>query len=363
MFLSNPYLVDGRVQQEAETLTEAGHHVSVIVWNRRNGVKPYDQINGIDIIRIRFKGTQSIIINTLLWWFYAYLVARRYAIDVVHCHDLDTLPIGIWLKNKMGIYLIYDAHEIFGNMVSRNHSFFMVMLSSLLEKQLVRWVDQLITVNNPLKQYFRSIYSGVVTVVMNTKKPLLDQYIPPGNDGVFTVLYVGVLTRSRLFPEVVDALGGLDDIRFIVAGKKEELYDIVEQRCMLYDNVEFLGAIPFSSVLPLTLDADVVLCMIDPSDRNNSIGLANKQFEAMVCGRPIITNDGVYVGQVTEECECGLVVGYSVDDVVDAVRMLRDDKEKCMRLGRNALSSAKNSFNWDNESKKLLEVYDGVGGD
>lgn len=52
-------------------------------------------------------------------------------------------------------------------------------------------------------------------------------------------------------------------------------------------------------VIPLTFRADVVLLILDPNDRNNRDSLANKQFEGMVCGQPIICTKGTYSGDLT----------------------------------------------------------------
>ena len=46
--------------------------------------------------------------------------------------------------------------------------------------------------------------------------------------------------------------------------KKENLYEDVKKRCERYDNVEFLGTIPFNEVIPRTLACNVVVCMINP---------------------------------------------------------------------------------------------------
>src|SRR2546425_9933359 len=52
-----------------------------------------------------------------LWWRRAVSIARHLAFDVVHFHDLDTLPIGIRLKEIAGTPIVYDAHEVFGYMI------------------------------------------------------------------------------------------------------------------------------------------------------------------------------------------------------------------------------------------------------
>lgn len=107
-----------------------------------------------------------------LWWRKALKKALKlydngFRFDVVHCHDLDTLKSGVWLKNKLGIKLVYDVHEIFGYMMERDMPKFIVNFSLKLEKKLVKHVDGIIAVNEPVEKYLRSSTDKPITIVMN----------------------------------------------------------------------------------------------------------------------------------------------------------------------------------------------------
>jgi len=110
----------------------------------------------------------------------------------------------------------------------------------------------------------------------------------------------------------------------------------------------------------MTKKADAVFFMINPQDLNNRIGLGNKQFEAMVCGRPIICTKGTYSGEITEEEEVGLTVEYDKEGLKQAIVRLRDDAELRERLGRNALRAAATKYNWQKQEEKLIELYRSV---
>ncbi|RCV62776.1 Glycosyltransferase involved in cell wall bisynthesis [Methanophagales archaeon] len=367
MLLSNPFMVDPRVSREAKSLVDYGHEVTVIVWDRKGDYPSEDIIDGIRIIRIHNNLLMKIMPNDLfrnpLWWRRAYkkglelYKSGQFKFDVVHCHDLDTLQSGVWLKKKLGLKLIYDAHEIFGYMIARDMPKFIVGVALRMEKRLVKKVNRVITVNEPLRDYFRSISNTPITVVMNCNDLVSQEYIPPRNDA-FTVCYIGVLTKSRMFPEIVDILGKIKGVRFVIAGKKENLYAEVKERCEKYDTVEFLGAIPFCDVIQKTLEAHIVACMINPKDLNNRIGIANKQFEAMACGRPILCTKETYSGAMTDELKCGLSIDYDKDALHNAILKLRDDPELCEEFGRTGLKAAKEKYNWNKQAEKLLKVYE-----
>ena len=52
MILSKPYINDPRVTKEAKTLTENGHKVQVIVWDRKNKYEKDDIIDNVKLHRI-----------------------------------------------------------------------------------------------------------------------------------------------------------------------------------------------------------------------------------------------------------------------------------------------------------------------
>jgi len=365
MILSNPFIVDPRVYKEAKSLVNAGHEVTVIVWDRKNRYDSEDIVDGVKVVRIHTKGLMKILLHDLfrnpIWWWKAYrrglrLYKSGYKFDVIHCHDLDTLYSGVKLKKKLGVKLIYDAHEIFGYMISRDMPMFVARTSSWMEEKLVKYADHVITVSRPLEDYLRSITDKPITIVMNCKDLISEEYQSPKND-VFTISYIGTLNKSRMFPELVDIIGNMRGVRFVIAGKKENLYEEVKERCKKYKNVEFLETIPTTEVIPKTLESNAVICMFNPNDKNSQIALPNKMFEGMITGRPIITTEGLYCSKFIEREKCGISVTYDKEAVRHSIIKLRDNPELCEELGKNGLKVAKKKYNWRRQEKELLKVY------
>jgi len=369
MILSNPFITDPRVNKEAKTLVDAGNEVTIIVWDRHKDYESKSMVDGIKIVRIHNKGLMKILSHDLfknpLWWRKAYkkgleLYKNDFKFDVVHCHDLDTLKSGVWLKKKLGIKLIYDAHEIFGYMIEKNVPTFMVNATFRMEKRLLRYVDRIITVNEPCKDYFKSITDKPITIVINCKNFISKQYHPPKND-IFTISYIGSLDKARMFPELVDIIGNIGRVKFIIISKKENLYKEVKKRCESYKNVEFLDSIPYKEVIKKTFESNVVICMFDPNSKSHQVGLPNKIFEAMVTARPIIvTKNMYYSNEFVDKEKCGLSVNNNCDEVREALIKLRDNPKLCEKLGKNGQKAAKDRYNWEMQSLKLLNVYDDI---
>lgn len=367
MLVSNPVTYDPRVKSEAVSLAERDWRVTIVGWDRRSQFIPEEEADHVKVLRLRNTGYMKLLPLDLLrlrpWWRSAYRRAaklhRSDPFQVVHCHDLDTLPTGVRLKRKLGLHLVYDAHEIWPSMIAKDAPGLIVNHFFNLERRLMRHVDGLIIAEERYRDYFESIDAPKAVTVMNTKRLIGTEYEPPRND-VFTLLYIGTLTRARFLPQLVDVCGQLEGVSLVIGGLGR-LYDYLEKQCESYDNVEFIGSVPAENVLPLTLQSDAVCCMVDPSVANNRIATANKQFEAMVCGRPIICTKDTRSGEITREENCGLVIDYTEDALREAVMRLRDSPEFREELGRNALEAAINKYNWENEEKRLLELYEKTG--
>jgi glycosyltransferase involved in cell wall biosynthesis len=366
MILSNPFIVDPRVYKEAMSLSDAGHQVTVIFWDRHAEYPSDETIQGVRVVGIRNKGLMKIMPHDLfrnpLWWRKAFknaseLYKNGYRFDVVHCHDLDTLQTGVWLKKRLNVKLVYDAHEIFGYMIEKTMPSFVSKISFLIEKRLIKNVDHIITVNDPLKTFFSKITHHPIDIVMNCGEIITNTYSPPKNS-MFTVSYFGILESSRMFPKIVEYLGTIENIQFLVAGKKARLYNQVEQVSRKYKNIVFLGSIPYNTVIEKTLDCNAILCMLDPREKNNQVGLPNKIFEAMLTGRPVIVTKGLYYSNLVETERCGVSVEYDFEEVQKSIIMLRDTPKLCEELGKNGLNAAIREYNWEKQKKTLLSIYE-----
>jgi len=370
MFVSNAFVSDPRVYGEAKSLIQAGYEVAVIAWDRDRKSAPREDWDGIQVVRLttrllpkryRFGSALWVGFNLILWQRQAYrqalILNKEGHFDVIHCHDLDTLAVGTRLKRKLRLPLVYDAHEIYGYMMTRTFPRWIANMFLWLERRRIEKVDRIINVCEPQRRYFDSITDKPISIIMNCKPLQGLEYQPPDNEK-FTLLYIGSLHKGRAVPMLVQAAKELPGVRCLIGGVGQPGYvQALKEECSRISNVAFLGRVPFDEVIPMTKKVDCVFLMVNPEDLNNRMGLGNKQFEAMVCGRPIICTRGTYSGEVTEQEEVGLAVEYNEQALKEAIIKLRDNPGLRERLGRNALKAAIAKYNWQKQEAKLIELY------
>ena len=141
MLLTNVYDPDPRVRQEALALIRMGCRVRLLAWDRDCKAPGSERMEGVDVDRVFLTSEHGR--GTTQLFFYALLYLKmlwrglRTRFDVVHCHDLDTLPLGFVLGKLKRKPIVYDAHESFPDMLEGS-------VHPLVQRGLVRLENFLI---------------------------------------------------------------------------------------------------------------------------------------------------------------------------------------------------------------------------
>src|SRR5205085_2326428 len=108
----NTYEPDPRVRQEALALTRIGCRVRILAWDRELKSPPFECMEGVDVERVFLTSQHGRGDAQLFFyiWVYFKMLWRgwRRQFDVVHCHDLDTLPLGFLLGKLKSTPIVYD---------------------------------------------------------------------------------------------------------------------------------------------------------------------------------------------------------------------------------------------------------------
>lgn len=372
MLLSNAFRPDPRVAREAQALVRAGHQVTVICWDREGLFPATEQSDGYRIERIQnvhtaYGAGARQLFHTPRFWRAAVNRAAALNPDVIHCHDLDTLPAGWWLKRRSQVRLVYDAHEDYPALMSLYLPRPMVTALSWLERLLLGRVDHTITASTVFADKLRKRGVTQVTTIGNYQsleafKSVTDAdvaaartelSIPPDH---LIVAYIGGFSRNRQLLPLVEASRQLPGVTVLLFGDGHQR-EAVEAVVARAPNARYLGWIPADQVPLYTRLADVIYYCLLPDYPGAIYNAPNTLSNAMAAGRPILANDVGDLGHIVRETGCGLLLSeVTTDQICRAINSLRDPSLR-QRLGDAGRKEAERSYNWAAAEQQLAQVY------
>lgn len=364
MLLANPYRPDPRVQLEAKALAEAGHRVTVLAWSRDTGQRESARDGAVEVVRIGprcpFRSAARMLTRLPRYWLAAMRLSRGVDFDIVHCHDLDTLPAGLLIGLVRRKPVLYDAHELYAAMVKDDVGLLYRPLRAL-ESWLVRRADAVVTVSDALADELSKGRRERPSVVMNSPdiapltgaetRVVREMY---GLSG-FVVSYLGSLEPGRFVEQMLSAFTPDDGVTLLVAGKGSLEGTVAEAAGR--GGVKYVGSVSTGQALRLTAASDLVTAMMDPSNPNNVVGTPGKILNSMALARPYITNRGLRIAEMTERAGSGLVAGYDRDSFREAVLRVRRDPKALVEMGRRGRAHFEAEFSWPKSRRELLEAY------
>lgn len=372
MFLSNPYRPDPRVEREAHTLYRQGYSLTIICWDRERKFPPLEIVDGITIIRLQNVSSSyglgwRQLFHIPRFWLSAWRAVKHLRPNVVHAHDLDTLPVGLWSKIRLGCRLVFDAHEDYPSLMTLYLPKILVNLLKLLEFKLIKRADATITASYILAEKYTSTgVSPVVTIgnysdvegfnTINSSELLQTRISLKYSPNDYIVAYIGGFSRNRLIIPLVEAVKELPDIKLLLAGDGHQR-DAIEKLVADAPNIRYLGYIAPSQVPLYTLISDVIYYCLLPNYPGAIYNAPNTLSNAMAAGKPIIANNVGDLGRIVNQVDCGILVDpvnpYTITSALDSMR----DSELRHRLGRHGKLAAQNEYNWACAEKKLTGLY------
>lgn len=370
MLLTNTYDPDPRVRQEALALIRMGCRVKLLAWDRDLKSPAFECMEGVEVERV-FLPSKHGRGNTQLF-FYAWLYLKmfwkawRASFDAVHCHDLDTLPLGFVVGKLKGKPIIYDAHESFPDMLAGRVHPLVLRALVRLENFLIRRIDLLITVGEKLRRHFAHRGARHSTVVGNWKRSeefarteqqnlalRRELGIPPE---AMVVVCITQLLKDRKIEELFQALDLCSDV-YLILGGKGVLEGLVREYAAKNPRVRFVGFVSGTQIADYTCAADVVYYGFDPQNPNAQFSAPNKLFEALAAGRPLITGDFGEIADVVRQASCGIVLPeYSASAIQAALITLRDPQGR-NEMAQNAKRFGEVAMNWRKGEEVLHREY------
>ena len=222
--------------------------------------------------------------------------------DFVHCHDADTLSIGLTLKSKKGTKLVFDMHDLAHSWIrmANPSSNIRRLIASIIEKRVIKQMDQcdlIITSSGAIsptshpgfKQWIQKRTKGVPVVVVENR-PLPTDSIRPLPEQ-FTIGYAGKIREKSMFNTLIEPQKiYLRNSELIIAGHgtaDSEVDELFSHTIYLLKELENL-----EQKIPSIVRKLSVMYAVYPTLRGNILegALPTKMFDAAIHGRPSIVN-------------------------------------------------------------------------
>jgi len=362
----NNFTNDSRVLKENMSLQNAGYDVKVVALHEEP-LKEFDEVQNIPVHRVKLKSrgwSKNKLVQLLKYFEFIYRVVKKYKnSDILHCNDLNTLPIGFIIKKfyNKNAKIIYDAHEYETEI--NGLSGIRKTLVKRLEKFLIKYADKIITVSDAIAEEYMRLYGIEKPVlVLNTppykkieKKDIFRKTFKIDQDKTI-FLYQGGLSKGRGIEILLETFKAIDDeksvIIFMGSGPLE---NAVIEESEEYVNIYLHKVVSFDLLLDYTSSADFGISTIEDSCLSYRYCLPNKMFEYLMAEIPVVVSNLYEMKRLVEDSGIGLVAKENTPTgLKEAIQKITQlDKEV---LQKN-IQKVKEVYNWEEQETLLLDVY------
>jgi glycosyltransferase involved in cell wall biosynthesis len=361
----NNFKNDSRVLKTNISLQNSGYDVEVVALWEEN-LKERDIVQSIPVHRVKLKSknwSKNSLVQLIKYFEFLYRITKEYKnSDILHCNDLNALPIGVIVKRfyNRDIKIVYDAHEYETEI--NGLSGIQKRLTKILEKYLIRYVDKTITVSEAIADEYVRLY--------DIKRPSLVLNTPPykkiekrdifrdslGIDKEDTIfLYQGGLSGGRGIEILIDTFRLLDESSVVVFMGYGELEEDIRGASKEYNNIYFHKAVSPDILLEYTCSADFGISTIEDSCLSYRYCLPNKVFEYLMAELPVIVSNLYEMRRLVEKNSIGVVAKENTP------QGLKEAIERAVKLDRQELDMnikrVKEIYNWEEQERVLLDVY------
>ena len=180
------------------------------------------------------------------------------------------------------------------------------------------------------------------------------------------VIYTGALSKMNnvvFLVEIANHMKKLNsDIRFLIIGKgKEEnsIHDYANKLGVLNNNLFIIRELPKNYIVNIYSAASVCTSLFLPL-KEMEANSANKFFDTLAAGKPIVINYGGWQKDLIEKHNIGLVLARDPKVAANELNELLLNDELLNTKGKNALALAKSEFSRDKLAQELIHILESL---
>lgn len=387
MILDKTFPPDPRVENEAISLIEAGHEVFLFCL-KYNKEPAEELISGIHVKRYK-SSIKEYKLSALAYTvpFYTYVMSKKIRcfveknkIEALHVHDLQIAEAAWRATSDLDMPKVLDLHENRPEIMKYYPHLQKFPGNYLISPK--KWKIK--------EEEYISTYHKTIVVTEEAKKELLTRIAIPSEQVVvvpntvrksqfeineriddissrfkenFVLLYIGDTGLRRGLQAVIESLPSLEkeipNIKLVIVGEsssdhvlKKQIKDLKKEELVAFEGWQEPKT--FQSYIE---SSDICL---SPLLRNlhHDTTYANKLFQYMSYGKPLIVSDATAQKNMVESTNSGLVHRAGNKECITAsILNLYQNQELRQALGANGKEFVSKEFYWENTSEKLIDLY------
>jgi glycosyltransferase involved in cell wall biosynthesis len=377
-----------RVAKETRSLAEAGHHVVLLAGNPNRAARR-QQAAWMEVRRLpappsrllRRLTNYPLFINPI-WLWYVWRTARTIKADSIVVRDLPLAPVALLAGHWLRIPVHYDMADVYPVLLRANredHPGFMNRLmrnatvAAWVERQVLRRVATVFVVaeESRARCLALNVPAPRAVLVGNTPANIDELTAPhPVPDDLVSlrdrdlVLFVGNLLADRgldlairaMTPVAAEITGAA--LVLIGDGRERQRLERFARELGLQEHVYFLGWKPHCEHAPYYAYAKVGILPFLATE-HICITLANKLFDYMGAGLPVVASDVPPMRRILAATRSGLLVppGDSAALSRAIATLLRDATQRAT-LGQNGRRAVAAQYRWAVDGQRFLAAIE-----
>jgi glycosyltransferase involved in cell wall biosynthesis len=349
--VTNDLIYDQRMDRICSVLLNQGYEVTIIGRKKRGTlplkVKTYQQKR----MYCFFNKGKLFYLEYNVRLFLFLLFSK---VDIISAVDLDTALPAFWVSKIRSKKFVFDAHEYFTEVIEVVRRPFVKSIWTAIESYVLRRTRYAYTVSESLKNLFEQKYSGVFKVIRNV--PMLEKYVEP-NKSEKRLVYIGAVNEGRGLEELIDVMPFVN-CKLYIYGDGDVYNELIQRvaNAGLGEKIVFGGYTEPAKLREFTREAYIGVLLLKNTSLSYYYSLANKFFDYMHAGIPQVVIDFPEYRAINEKYKVAELAELQKESIVKAInKILLDDNY--YNLLKSNCYKAREEYNWQNESKKLIDFY------
>lgn len=364
---SNPISPNPRVEKIARVLHQVGWSVMILGWDRYVSLPKMEKRNYAVLYRIAIpagfgRGARNLF-PLIIWQIklFSWLLCHMASYTHIHACDFDTIIPAFLMKVLFRKKVVYDICDFYTDV----HSDLYGILRATLRKidfWLIGKVDAVIIVDDARQEQIRGTYPKRLQVIYNSPEQFYgieeadEQKHSPDT---LRIVFVGVLSVTRGLLEAFEVLDRHPNWKMELAGYGGDDASQIIRAAKTRQNLIFRGKISYEEALRISSYADVLFATYDPAILNHRYSSANKLFEAMMLGKPIIVARNTNMDKIVLKHGLGFVVKYGdIEELDQAFKIIASwNSEQKRNFSSHVRHVFHQNYDWNLMREKLKELY------